>query len=106
MNFFYLNLFRIGCKYFIIILSFFSYSLGEIKLVYSNKILSFNIEKLVNPIQRYPHIIESYACIVEMFLLPMNFFTSFGKCSALNLSKYAELLDASSLSPFTHEAIQ
>ena len=49
-------------KYFNIILSFFLYSLGENKLVYSNKLLPFSMES-INPIQKYPHI-KSHACIL------------------------------------------
>ena len=50
-------------------LSFFLYYLGENKSVYSNKILPSNI-KSINPIQKYPHIIESYICY--------NTFVSYG----------------------------
>ena len=45
------------------ILMLFLYSLGEKRLVYSNKLLPFNM-KLINPIKDYPHIIHSYACIL------------------------------------------
>ena len=42
--------------------------------------------------QKYPHIIESFACILQvfvlMFLLYLNFFISFGICSTPTLSKY------------------
>ena len=48
-------------------LSFFVKSLGEKRFVYSAKLLPLNI-KLINPIQRYPHI-KSYACILKMFVL-------------------------------------
>ena len=45
---------------------------------------SFNT-KSINPIHKYPHIIESYACILQIFVLiflfPMNFQISFGICS-------------------------
>ena len=44
-------------------LAFFSYSLGENKFVYSNKLLPFNM-KSINQIQQYPHIIESFSCII------------------------------------------
>ena len=57
----HLNLFSYG-KYFSILLSFFSYSLGEKKLQ-SNKLLAFNI-KPINQIQMYLRIIESYAYIL------------------------------------------
>ena len=50
-------------KCFNIILSFFLYSLGENKFVYSNKILSFHTNS-INPMQKYPHIIESSACML------------------------------------------
>ena len=52
--------------------------------------------KSINPIQMYPHIIESYACTlqiaIEMFLFPMNFIISFGICSTPKLSKYVSFL--------------
>ena len=45
----------------------------------------------ISPIQKYPHIIESYACIlkifVSMFLLPIIVLISFGIYSTLKLSK-------------------
>ena len=50
-------------KYFIIILSFFLYSLGENKFVYSNKPLPLNMKR-INPIQKYQQIIEWYVCIL------------------------------------------
>ena len=62
-DFHYFNLFRFYCKYFNIILSLFLHSLGENKFVYSNELFPFNI-KPINPRQKYPHIIESYACIL------------------------------------------
>ena len=48
---------------------------GEKRFVKSVKVFPASI-KLINPIQKYPHIIESYACILKMFvmfLLPINF---------------------------------
>ena len=46
----------------------------------------------MNTIQKYPHIIESYACVLKMFafmfLLPINVLISFGICSTLKESKY------------------
>ena len=99
----YLNRFRVYWKCFSIILSLFSYSLGENKLIYSNKLLLFNI-KSINPVKKYPHITESYACILKIFvvifLLPMNFLISFGICSTPKLSKYVII------SPFTYKPIQ
>ena len=60
-------------------MSFISYSFAENKLVYTNKLLPFNI-KLISPIQKYPKIIESYACILKVFvvivLLHINFLIS------------------------------
>ena len=44
-------------------MSFFLYSLGEDKFVYSNKRLPFKM-KSISPIQKYPHIMESYGCIL------------------------------------------
>ena len=47
--------------------------------------------KSINPIQKYPHIIESYACILKMFvfmfLLPINVLIYFGICSTPKESK-------------------
>ena len=44
-------------------MSFFLYFLEERNFVYFNKLLPCNI-KPINPIQKYPHIIESNACIL------------------------------------------
>ena len=97
------NLFRFYWEYFNIILAFFLYSLGQNKFVYSNKRLPFNM-KPINPIQKYPHIIESYACTLQIFVVifffPMNFVTSFGICSTPKLSKYVTFL------VFTYKTIQ
>ena len=45
----------------------------------------------MNPIQKYPHIIELPACILDMFvfvyLCPIDFLISLGKCSTPKLSK-------------------
>ena len=55
--------------------------------------------KLINPIQKYLHIIESYACILKIFTLTilfcqaedegrlMNALLSLGICSTPKLSK-------------------
>ena len=73
------------------------------KLVKSVKLFPLYI-KSINPIQKYPHITESYACVLKMFavmfLLLRNFLISFGMCSAPKLSKYVIVL------VFTHNAIQ
>ena len=46
----------------------------------------------MNPVQRYPYIIESYAYILKIFaviiLLPTNFLFSLGIHSIAKLSKY------------------
>ena len=47
--------------------------------------------KSINPIQKYPNTIESYACILKifafMFLLPINVLISFGIFSTPKESK-------------------
>ena len=82
--FYYLNPFRIFLEYFNIIFSFFLYSLQGNKFVYSNKLLIFNM-KSINSIQKYLHIIELYACILQIFviifLFRMNFLISFEICN-------------------------
>ena len=71
---------------------FSSYSLGENKSLYSDNILPL---KLINHIKKYPHIIESYDCILQtfvvIFLLPTIFLISFGMYSTPKLSKYIAL---------------
>ena len=56
----------------------------------SVKLLSLSI-KPIRPIQKYPQIIESYACILKIFLtivnLLINFLVYFGICSTSTLSK-------------------
>ena len=63
---------------------------GEKRLVKSVKVFLANI-KSINPIQKYLHIIESYAYILKtfvfMFLLPIDFKIYFGICSTPKLSK-------------------
>ena len=60
---------------------------GEKRFVNSIKVFPASI-KLINPIRKYPHIIESYASIVKIFvfmlLLPTNVLISFGICSTPN----------------------
>ena len=41
---------------------------GEKRLVKSVELLPLNIE-LINPIEKYPHITESYACILKIFAI-------------------------------------
>ena len=41
---------------------------AELTLVYFNKLLAFSI-KLINPIEKYPDIIESYTRILKKFQL-------------------------------------
>ena len=49
------------------------------------------IIKSINPIQKYAHIIESYACVLKtfvlMFLLLIDALISLGICSTLKESK-------------------
>ena len=58
----------------------------------------------MNPIQKYPHIIELSACILNMFglmlLCLINILISLGKCSTPKLSKKTTSLF------FTYKAIQ
>ena len=65
-------------------------SFGEKRFVNLVKVFPASI-KSINPIQKYLHIIESYACILKifvfMFLLPINVLISFGICSTPKLSK-------------------
>ena len=60
--------------------------------------------KSIDPIQKCPHITESYACSLKifaiMFSLLKKFLSSFGMCSAPKLSKYVTVL------LFTNNAIQ
>ena len=51
-------------KYFKIISLFLSKLFVEKRLVKSVKVLPLSI-KSINPIQKYPHITESYACILK-----------------------------------------
>ena len=63
---------------------------GEKRFVNSVKFFPASI-KLINPIQKYPHIMESYAYILKifvfMFLLPKNVLIFFGICYTLKESK-------------------
>ena len=45
---------------------------GEKRFAYSAKVFSLNI-KSINPIEKYPHITESYACTLKMFVLTFLF---------------------------------
>ena len=45
--------------------AFFVCWLGENNFVLSNKILPFSI-KSINPVQKDPHIVESFACILYL----------------------------------------
>ena len=77
-------------KYFKIISSFFFKSEGENKFVKSVNFLPDNI-KSTNPMEKYLHITESFACIRKMldimFLFPINFLISLGICSTPKLSR-------------------
>ena len=66
-------------------LSFFSNFFGEKWFVYSVKVFPLNI-KSINPMEKYPHITESYACALKTFVVidkewPINALISFGICS-------------------------
>ena len=61
------------------------------RLIKSVKVFPASI-KSINPIQKYPHIIESYACILKMFVFidggrAINNLISFGICYTLKESK-------------------
>ena len=82
----FLNIFL---KYFKILSSFFLKLFGEKRFVSSVKVFPANI-KSINPVQKYRHIIESYTCILKifvMFLLLINVFISFGMCRRKNRNK-------------------
>ena len=49
---------------------------GEKRLAKSVKLLPLSI-KSKNPIQKYPHITESYACILKMFVAFVDFSINF-----------------------------
>ena len=74
---------------------FFLKLFGEKRFVNSVKVFPANI-KSIKPIQKYPHIIESYACILKifvlMFLLLMNALISLGICSTPKELKQVTLL--------------
>ena len=69
---------------------FFLKLFGEKTLVKSVKVLPASI-KPINPIQKHSHIIESYACILKIFVttieVSINIIISFGICSTPKLSK-------------------
>ena len=78
-------------KYFKIISSLFLKLFGEKRFVNSVKVFPLKI-KSIKPMQKYPHIIEFYACTLKLFVVmdkerPINALISFGICSTLNLSK-------------------
>ena len=78
-------------KYFKIISSFFLKLFGEKRFVYSVKVFPLSI-KSIKPIQKYPHITESYACILKMFVVmdkerPINALISLGISSTPKESK-------------------
>ena len=85
-------------KYFKIKSSFFSQLFGEKRFVYSVKVFPLNI-KSISPIQKYPHITESYACILKMFVFmdkerPIDALISLGISSTPKESKKVTLLSA------------
>ena len=82
-------------------------SFGERRLVKFVRLLPLSI-KSINPIQKYPHITESYACILKIFVttvnlsvdLLKNLLISFGICSNPKPSKNVIVL------ALTYNAIQ
>ena len=71
-------------KYIKIISSFSIKLLGEKIFVNSVNVFPSSI-KSINPIQKYQHIIESYACILKIFVVmdkerPINALISLGIC--------------------------
>ena len=78
-------------KYIKIISSFSIKLFGEKIFVNSVNVFPSSI-KSINPIQKYQHIIESYACILKIFVVmdkerPINALISLGICSTPKLSK-------------------
>ena len=81
-------------KYFKVISSFFLKLFCEKKIRKSVKVFPASI-KSINPIEKYPHIIESYPCILKIFVVKvlfcrgrlMNALISFGICSTPKESK-------------------
>ena len=59
-------------KYFKIISSVFSKLFGEKRFVNSVKVFPLNI-KSINPIKKYPHITESYACTLKLKMFVLMF---------------------------------
>ena len=63
---------------------------GEKRLLNSVKLLPLSI-KSINPLHRYSHIPESYACILKLFVIivdpAINFLISFEMCSTSELSR-------------------
>ena len=64
---------------------------GEKRFVNSVKVFPASI-KSINPIQKYPHIIESYACILKIFVVidkerSINALISLGICYTPKLPK-------------------
>ena len=71
--------------------SFFLKLFDEKRFVNSVKAFPASI-KSINPIQKYPHVIESYACILKIFVVidkkrSINTLISFGTCYNPKLSK-------------------
>ena len=78
-------------KYFKIISTFFLKLFGEKRFVYSVKVFPESI-KSIKQIQKSPHIIETYACTLKIFVVidkewPVNVLISVGICSTPKLSK-------------------
>ena len=63
--------------------SFFSKLFGEKRFAYSIEIFPLNI-KSINPIEKYPHITESYVCTLKIFVLMFLFFEAEDKGRLIN----------------------
>ena len=83
--------FKNAFNHFKIISLFFLKLFGEKRFAYSVKVFLAGI-KSIKPLQKYSHIIESYACILKMFVVidkkrPINALISLGICSTPKESK-------------------
>ena len=86
-------------SYFLLFFAIFCKSFGEKGLIKLFRIFPLSI-KSISQIQKYPHITESYACILKTFVtivnlsvdLLKNILISVGICSTPKLSKYVKVL--------------
>ena len=64
--------------------SFFLKLFSKKRLVNSLKVFSASI-KSINPIQKYPHVIESHACILKIFVFTFLFYEAEDERRLINL---------------------